>query len=442
MLVILAGLAAPYLAKVAESQADPLQRWQSERADMVTGLLNRPAFMGLLLNELAKPSGSAGLTSVLVTVHIQDYTKLYTDLGGNGYDERIRDFSRLLRADFGLHSTAGRLEEDMFAVLICDLSNPDKAASMSAAFRNKVEATLELDVTAGIAPRVDLYSDPQIWLNDARTAVKQAEERGGQQAFFSQTMQMHSVARWQMETDLENALEAGQIETWFQPIVHLPGGEIAGYEALCRWTHPEKGGIRPDEFIPVAENDGSLILEIGQLTLREACETLARISERNGTAPFMSVNLSPVQLKDSQLPKKILAVVELAGVNPEHLKLEITETAVMHEREKAIQALERIRETGAQLSMDDFGTGYSSLAYLREFPISTLKIDRAFVSGSDLDEEAKEILRTIVEMAHSLDLKIVAEGVETEGERDLLAELGCEYGQGWLFAKPMPAEEV
>jgi len=135
-------------------------------------------------------------------------------------------------------------------------------------------------------------------------------------------------------------------------------------------------------------------------------------------------------------------VVELAGVNPEHLKLEITETAVMHEREKAIQALERIRETGAQLSMDDFGTGYSSLAYLREFPISTLKIDRAFVSGSDLDEEAKEILRTIVEMAHSLDLKIVAEGVETEGERDLLAELGCEYGQGWLFAKPMPAEEV
>ncbi|MDP6849694.1 MAG: GGDEF domain-containing phosphodiesterase, partial [Planctomycetota bacterium] len=400
LLEILAGLAAPHLAQAAESKADPLQRWQSERADMVTGLLNRPSFMGLLLDELSKPSGTAGLTSVLLTVHIQDYTKLYNALGGTGYDERVRDFSRLLRADFGLHSTAGRLEEDLFAVLISDLTNPDKAAEMSSAFRKKVEEVLELSITAGIAPRVEMYSDPQVWLNDARTAVKQAEERGGQQAFFSQTMQMHSVARWRMETDLEEALEAGQIQTWFQPIVHLPGGEIAGYEALCRWSHPERGNIRPDEFIPVAENDGQLILEIGQLTLKEACETLLRVSQRNGTTPFMSVNLSPVQLKDRKLPQKIQSVVEGAGIEASRLKLEITETAVMHEREEALQALERIRETGAQLSMDDFGTGYSSLAYLREFPITTLKIDRAFVSGADQSAEAQEILRTIVEMAH------------------------------------------
>ena len=443
ILEILAGLAGPHLSQFSQKKTTPLDEWHSKRADPVTGLLKRPAFLTLLSDELSRATNNSGLTSVLVTIQILDYDKIYNEIGGLGYDERVQDFSNLLKTTFGIHSTAGRIEEDVFVVFVSDVTDPDKVSEMCRVFRKKVEEKLSIDILSGMAPQTETYTDPKVWLNDARTTLKQLKKSGGKQAFFSETMQMHSIARWRMESDLEQALAAGQLETWFQPIVTLGDSEIAGYEALCRWTHPQKGPISPAEFIPVAENDGPLILEIGKLTLNQACEALLKVTEKSKSNLFMSINLSPVQLlKDRLLPQYMKETFKKIGVDPHKIKFEITETAVMHDREKAIEALQRIRQTGAQVSMDDFGTGYSSLAHLKEFPINTLKIDRAFVDGADLDKDAEAMLKTIIDMAHGLDLDVVAEGIETEGERDLLINLGCEYGQGWLFSKPLPPDSL
>ena len=443
ILEILAGLAGPHLFQFSQKETTPLEDWHSKRADAVTGLLKRPAFLTLLSDELSRATNNSGLTSVLVTIQILDYDKIYNEIGGLGYDERVQGFSNLLKTTFGIHSTAGRIEEDVFVVFVSDITDPDKVSEMCRVFRKKVEEKLSLDILSGMAPQTETYTDPKVWLNDARTTLKQLQKSGGKQAFFSETMQMHSIARWRMESDLEQALAAGQLETWFQPIVTLADSEIAGYEALCRWTHPQKGPISPAEFIPVAENDGPLILEIGKLTLNQACEALLKVTEKSKSNPFMSINLSPVQLlKDRLLPQYMKETFKKIGIDPHKIKFEITETAVMHDREKAIESLQRIRQTGAQVSMDDFGTGYSSLAHLKEFPINTLKIDRAFVDGADLDKDAEAMLKTIIDMAHGLDLDVVAEGIETEGERDLLINLGCEYGQGWLFSKPLPPDSL
>lgn len=442
-LEILTGLAAPYLAQINNKEFSPLQHWHAERVDSVTGLLNQTNFLSLLNDTLNKPASLTGLASALITIQIKNNNKLYKELGGSEYDKHIQSFSNLIKTHFGVRSTAGRLEDDLFIVLLSDLATPDKAAEMSSSFSGKAEEKFKININVGIAPQVETYADPKIWLNDARTALKQAKDGGGQQAFFSETMQMHSIARWRMEADLENALKQNQIETWFQPIVDLSNRQIAGYEALCRWTHPERGPISPAEFIPVAENDGPLILEIGKLTLKQAAQTLSRVMTQNSNPVFMSVNLSPVQLlKDKRLTQYIKNIFDEFNIPPERLKLEVTETAMMHEKDKAIAALNRIKQTGAKISMDDFGTGYSSLAHLKDFPINTLKIDRAFVSGAHLNEEAQAILQTIAEMAHSLNLDIVAEGVETEEELLVLEGLGCEYGQGWLFSKPLPANEI
>ena len=442
-LEILAGLAAPYLTRANNQEMSPLQHWHAERVDSATGLLNQANFLNLLKDILNKPESLTGLSSALVTIQIKNNDKLYKELGGSEYDKHIQSFSSLIKTHFGIRSTAGRLEDDLFIVLLSDLATPDKAAEMSSKFRGKAEDKFKININAGIAPQVETYTDPKIWLSDARTALKQAKDGGGQQAFFSETMQMHSIARWRMEADLETALKQNQIETWFQPIIDLSNKKIAGYEALCRWPHPERGPISPAEFIPVAENDGALILEIGKLTLRQAAQTLSKIIERGNSVAFMSVNLSPVQLlKDKRLTQHIKNIINEFNLPAGQLKLEVTETAMMHEKDKAIIALNRIKQTGAKISMDDFGTGYSSLAHLKDFPINTLKIDRAFVSGANLNEEAQAILQTISDMAHSLNLDIIAEGVETEEEFHVLKSLGCEYGQGWLFSKPLPANEI
>ncbi|MCH2100834.1 MAG: GGDEF domain-containing phosphodiesterase [Planctomycetes bacterium] len=421
-----------------------MEHWHEERIDEATGLLNQRSLVALLQDVLNQPISYSGLSSALVVMQLQESAKLYKELGPEKYTAKIKCLGELLQKGFGLRSSAARIEDDLFVILIPSLHSPEKAAQLSQSCRKKAEETLGLELCVGIAPQVDSYEDSIIWINDARTALKQAKDGGGQQAFLSQTMQMHSIAMWRMESDLELALKERQLETWYQPIVRLKDRTIAGYEALCRWTHPDRGPISPAEFIPVAENDGGLILEIGNFTLTESCKTLANIMERDGNdGLFMSVNLSAVQLlKDRRLTHYLEDALRKANIPPQQLKLEVTETAMMHQREQAIEALNRIKETGAQISLDDFGTGYSSLAYLKDFPISTLKIDRAFVSSVDSNKESQSILQTIAELGKSLNLDIVAEGIETEGELEILMTLGCEYGQGWLFSKPLPASDL
>ncbi len=444
-LKILAGLAAPALAEVMvqKDPDDPYARFAAGHSDLETRLLNPTGLLGALEEELKRLPKAAGSTAALIGIRLQDAAKHYTSLGRDSYLELLRRLAQKMRRSFGARAAAARLEEDLFAVLIPGLRDPDQAGQMTAEFRKHAQG-LQLETTVGIAPWVDTCTDARAWLNDARAALRQAETKSDSgQAFFSQTMQSASVARWRMAAELEEALLSDAVFTVFQPIVYLDGGGLAGFETLCRWDHPEHGSVSPGEFIPVAENAGTLILDIGLKTLREAAE-FAAATGSGEAGPFLSVNLSPVQLRDRNLSRQVDSIFQETGVAPSRFKLEITETAVMNENDSgSLAALHALRDLGVSLSLDDFGTGYSSLSYLRKLPVETLKIDRAFVVAlDDGGEDAQNLLRSILAMSRDLGLKVVAEGIEETHQRDFLLEHGCDYGQGWLFSKPLSASDA
>jgi len=254
-------------------------------------------------------------------------------------------------------------------------------------------------------------------------------------------MRASVMARLQLETDLRRALERGEFRNFYQPIVALVSGEIAGFEALLRWQHPTRGLLGPSEFIPVAEETG-LIRELGWWNLREACR---QISEwRAGASAYrnltISVNLSAKQFLQPKLVEDIGKLLSDLPLPPEALKLEITESTVMGDPTAAVEMLQHIKSLGIQLAIDDFGTGYSSLSYLHRFPLDTLKIDRSFISNMGDDGEGMEIARTILPMANNLRLDVVAEGVETIQQVAFLKKLHCKYGQGYYFSRPLSAE--
>jgi EAL domain-containing protein (putative c-di-GMP-specific phosphodiesterase class I) len=281
-------------------------------------------------------------------------------------------------------------------------------------------------------------------LREADLALYQAKAEGKDRyAVFKQVLHHHAAERLTLEADLRRALERDELRVYYQPIVSLHDGRAVEYEALVRWAHPERGLVAPLEFIPIAEQNG-LIVPIGQRVLELACRQ-ARDWHDNSpdSAPVLiSVNLSARQFQHPGLLDDIRRAVASAGIDPHCLKLEITESTVMQDAEAAVATLHALKSLGIQVAIDDFGTGYSSLGYLRQFPIDTLKIDRSFVSGLGQDTQDTAIVRSIVALARSLGLSVTAEGVETVAQRLQLEHLGCEKGQGFLFARPLPAEEL
>jgi EAL domain-containing protein (putative c-di-GMP-specific phosphodiesterase class I) len=255
---------------------------------------------------------------------------------------------------------------------------------------------------------------------------------------FNPAMQEQAVARLQMEADLQRAIERQQFQVRYQPIVSLETSQITGFEALVRWTHPTRGMVSPLEFIPLAEETG-LIGLIDRWVLREACIQLAIWQQRFGAdIPLtMSVNLSGVQLTQVSLIERLDQILRETGIDGRSLKLEITESAIAENAATGSVMLEQLKALGVQLSIDDFGTGYSSLARLHQLPIDTLKIDRSFVSRMGDDAESLEIVRTIITLAHSLAMDVIAEGIEMPQELEQLRSLQCEYGQGYFFSKPV-----
>jgi EAL domain-containing protein (putative c-di-GMP-specific phosphodiesterase class I) len=256
-------------------------------------------------------------------------------------------------------------------------------------------------------------------------------------------MRASVIARLQLETDLRNALERQEFRNFYQPIVSLDSGRIAGFEALLRWQHPTRGLVQPLDFIPVAEETG-MIHELGWWNLQKACRQLSDWNKcRNGDVPLtMSVNLSVKQFLQPELVTKIEELLREIGLPPETLKLEITESTVMTDPNAAVEMLSQIKALGVQLSIDDFGTGYSSLSYLHRFPLDTLKIDRSFTKSIGEEGDSMEIVRTILPMASSLHLNVIAEGVESAEQLQILRKLRCEFAQGYYFCKPVPADEA
>ncbi|MGE5504274.1 MAG: putative bifunctional diguanylate cyclase/phosphodiesterase, partial [Actinomycetota bacterium] len=258
--------------------------------------------------------------------------------------------------------------------------------------------------------------------------------------FFDTAMSFAANERLTLERSIREALGAGQFELFFQPQVRLSDYALVGAEALIRWRHPELGIIAPDKFIPVAEDTG-LIVPMGQWVLRDACRQLREWGERGITGVRLGVNISGRQFREPDLADTVAGAIAEAGVDPALLDLELTESMLMADGEGTLKLLRELAGLGVSLSIDDFGTGYSSLAYLKRFPVNTVKIDRAFVRDLDHDEDGRVIANAIVSLAHSLSLRTIAEGVETETQATLLARLGCDEIQGYLIGRPLPATD-
>jgi len=436
--------------------------------DGLTNLANRTLLLDRLGRALAISRRHADFKFALLFIDIDGFKVVNDSLGHDAGDAlliqiALRLMSCLRRADtvsrpqpgnddettFG-DSTLARPGGDEFVVLAEELRDPSDAIRVAERIREKLIIPFDVDgheivVTAsiGIAFSSDTSTEAQGVLRDAEIAMYRAKSTGKARCeVFDNAMHAGALKRLQLETDLRKGVERGEFLVYYQPIVSLRDGRIVGFEALSRWQRPE-GMVMPNDFIPVA-NETGIILSINQKMLLEACRDLRVWQKLFPSDPplSLSVNISPKQFAQVDLPSQIGQLLQQGGMDPRCIDLEITETIAMADAERSAAVLSQLKALGVGLDIDDFGTGYSSLSRLQAFRVDTLKIDRAFVSRMDSDPETHGIVRIIVMLAHNLGMKVVAEGVETEVQLDILRDIGCERAQGYLFSKPADQETI
>jgi len=415
--------------------------------DALTGLPNRVLLDDRLTQAVAHADRD-GRSFALMVCDLDRFKLVNDSLGHGAGDELLQEVAHRLTGLVRTVDTVARLGGDEFVLLITSIQDPEDAKRLAARAIEVLQAPVRI---AGI----DVHTSPSIGIAfypaDGRTvqaltahadaAMYCAKQRGrGNVQCFEVGMNAGSEDRVQLESDLHNAIALKQFQLYYQPKVNTATGTVRSAEALIRWLHPERGLIPPDAFIPLAEECG-LIGAIGEWVVREACRQ-ARAWQDSGMAPLrISVNLSPSQFRGSGLTQTIRNALDEAGLHPQYLEVELTESAVMSEPEESIAILEQLSAMGVLVSVDDFGTGYSSMSYLRRFPIDKLKIDRVFINEIASRPEDASIVRAIVSLAHSLRLKVVAEGVETPAQLEFLKNVGCDEYQGFHFSRPVPAIE-
>ncbi|WP_052589051.1 EAL domain-containing protein [Magnetospirillum gryphiswaldense] len=416
--------------------------------DSLTDLPNRTLLCDRLGQALAAARGTGQHVAVM-TIDLAGFTMINDSLGhdvGNGV---LRETARRLAQWVSLHNgTAARLAGDEFAVILPGLRD---LAGVSAGTEQVLEMlnrpmtvggsdlALPVDIGVSVFPRDG--DEPLDLLRNAEMALHQVKKREDQRLGFFDTAMSYAVSeRLTLERSLKEALKAGQFELFYQPQVRLSDYALIGAEALIRWRHPELGTIAPDKFIPVAEETG-LIVPLGRWVLEQACRQLNLWQHQGLTQVRMGVNISGRQFREVDLAETVAEVIRGSGIDARLLDLELTESMLMADGESTLRVLRRLADLGVTLSIDDFGTGYSSLAYLKRFPVHTVKIDRAFVRDLDHDEDGRTIAKAIVSLAHSLNLKTIAEGVETEAQASLLLHHGCDEIQGYLIGRPMPVAD-
>lgn len=342
-----------------------------------------------------------------------------------------------------------RLGEDEFGFLLQQIETKEALESFIQDILHSFHTPFSIancdifmTVSIGVALGNGKSQLPEAFLQDADTAMYQAKLRGkGSYQIFDPQMHLAMVTRLNLENDLQRALENQEFVLYYQPIIHLQTQKCAGFEALVRWQHPERGMIAPIEFIPCLEATG-LIVNVDLFVLKQACEQLQTWQQKGWTNLSMSVNLSVRQFGSQTLLADIDRILAETQIQPSHLKLEITESAIMENAEMAIHLTEKLRSRQIQISIDDFGTGYSSLSYLHRFPVDNLKIDRSFVKEIQDHNRNYHVVNTILALSQQLNLSVIAEGIETPQQQQWLQTLGCEFGQGYLFSKPLPAAEI
>jgi PAS domain S-box-containing protein/diguanylate cyclase (GGDEF)-like protein len=416
--------------------------------DPMLGLANR-----LLLLKHAGDTMAVGEAFVLIIVDIDRFADIGTSLGQAFANELLLDLAQRLARDAGPFDLLARVSDHAFAMVLAGDIGPvaveervATVASIIGSARSSSGAAVFLTASIGVAVWTPAHQRPDDVLRDAEIATARAREEGGaRHAWFNPGMYARVVEQVRLEHDLRRALESGD-ELWvaYQPIIEMVTGELAGFEALVRWNHPERGNIPPGVFIPIAESTG-LVVALGAWVLRQACRQVADWQGKRppGYGPlFMSVNLSTHQLSDPGFVSVVRSILRETRVEPAWIKLELTESAVMEKAEQSIKLLRAVRALGIKLSIDDFGTGYSSLSYLHKLPIDSLKVDRSFVSAMHQSEENRAIVRIIIDLARLLGFDVIAEGIETDADANLLRALACDYGQGYHFARPLPPGEA
>ena len=366
-------------------------------------------------------------------------------------DKVLMLIARRFLRNFRSNDTIARLGGDEFAIILHNLPSVTKALKVARKIHQAVAQPFALSgnrifvsLNIGVAPCDAEYESPEEILRDADIAMHYAREKNtGVAVFTKELRETLSSNASNSKTDLRFAVERGELLMHYQPLISLSDGSIIGFEALIRWQHCELGLIPPIKFIPIAESSG-LIIPITIWILNETCSQLAKWQQMSPTYRdlIMSVNISGKHLTNDELADDIEEVLETYNLAPDTLKLEITESVAMENAEQTIDILLKLKQLGVQLSIDDFGTGYSSLNYLHRLPFDTLKIDRSFVYSVSESGENSEILQTIISLAKNLKMKVIAEGIETESQLSLLRTLGCDFGQGYLLARPQSREET
>jgi diguanylate cyclase (GGDEF)-like protein len=416
--------------------------------DELTGLANRSLF-NERLREANQRVRLGGRNLALLHINLDRFKLLNDSLGHDVADQLLRLVGRRLSAELAEADTVARLSADEFAVLFNTYGNLTTLARVTTRLLAKLRAPVsvsghELVVSAsiGIALLPDSARDIAALVSQANMAMQHAKHLGGNNfQFYTESLQARTLERLQLEIQLRRAIEDGQLEVFYQPKLELATGRLSSAEALVRWRHPVRGMVPPGEFIGLAEETG-LIADIGEFVLRQACRQ-AREWQRSGLSPIrVSVNLSVHQLRQGKLVSLVRQVLDEAGLMPEYLELELTESQLLDSVEHIISTFQQLRELGVKLAIDDFGTGYSSLSYLKRFPVDYVKIDQAFIRGLNEGTEDAAITRAIIAMAHSLELKVVAEGVENAQQLEFLREHKCDEVQGYLISRPVDASAM
>jgi diguanylate cyclase (GGDEF)-like protein/PAS domain S-box-containing protein len=419
--------------------------WKQTNFDALTGLPNRRLLLDRLEQECKKAHG-AGLALGLMFIDLDRFKEVNDTFGRAKGDRALLEVSRRLRGCVPETATVARLEGDRFAIVMSAFEKRPHLEMVADAVIEAVSAPLAVDgglayvsASVGIALYPDDGSQAEELIRNAEQAMYLAKKDGrGRFSYFSRSLQREAQTMLTLTNDLRHALERKQLQVYYQPIVEVASGRILKAEALLRWIHPSYGMISPARFIPLAEESG-LILEIGDWVFREAIASARRWHAKFGRVVELSVNSSPVQFEQPEQCQWMERLVG-AGLPCNSITVEITEGVLVKDSEQVRACLRRLHDTGAKVSIDDFGTGFSALSYLKHFDVDYLKIDKSFIDQLTEDENDKALTEAIIDMAHKLGIKAIAEGVETSAQRDMLAGFGCDYIQGYLYSRPVPRE--
>src|SRR5689334_4899901 len=429
--------------RTLEIQAERTLRAEMLR-DSLTGLPNRLAFAESI--ERAGEADSADVQHAVLVVDMLRFSRINESMGSLAGDELLITFARRLILALRSGDVLARTGGNEFGVLVSlrrGVEDALKAAEriqqvMTAPFKLS-ELEIRIECAIGVA-LMHAGQDPEELFRNAQFAVKQAKAAGCPQV-YEPRQATEARRRFSIETELRRALDKEQLKLFYQPLINLKSGEVAGFEALARWHHDDRGEISPNEFIPVAEESG-LILQLGRWAMDQAAATLANWDKETGEKLplYVGVNLSAIQVARDDIAAVVASALKASGLTGDRLTLELTESSIVQDPVRATRVFDALKALDATVAMDDFGTGYSSLAYLQRLPIDVLKIDKSFVSGMMVDPDSVAIVRAVLSLAEALGMSTTAEGIETVELATTLATLGCASGQGFYFARPLEAD--